>query len=302
MWLHNCHISIIATNQKWKRSLLSGALHWEVSLGKFRETYLRIIPGMVRNFCGKYQEFIQLLSLFFPSCKFPCGKHREGAQGFVFLTVMRKSQDSEVKQSWVWIPVLLFLSFKLLSSLILDMLVCQMGITIIPSFRNVVRVRYDFIIMANTGSWMVFLLPLLPFYIIFSAWQPEWSLSIANHIRLVPWWKASPSHSDLRSPYNGLQDLVPIPVPTSLPLAHSSLASLLFTLLIQGLFRFCLLCLEYSFPNYLPNDLLPHIHQISVQVSPSKWDHPNTPYVPNLTFLSSTNILYVYFSDCFLFS
>ena len=67
--------------------------------------------------------------------------------------------------------VLLFLSFKLLSSLILGMLICQMGITVSPSFRNVVRMRYDFIIMANTGSCMVSLPPPLSFYITVSTWQ-----------------------------------------------------------------------------------------------------------------------------------
>lgn len=39
-----------------------------------------------------------------------------------------------------------------------------MGMTAIPSFRNVVRMSYDFIIMANTGSCMVSLPVPLSFY------------------------------------------------------------------------------------------------------------------------------------------
>ena len=53
----------------------------------------------------KKKKKINLFSCFLyflqvPSCNFSCGKHRDGGRGFVFLTLVRKSQHSEVTQSW----------------------------------------------------------------------------------------------------------------------------------------------------------------------------------------------------------
>ena len=164
---------------------------------------------LIETFCKKKKKINNLFScfLYFPqvsSCKFSCGKHRDGGQGFVFLTLARKSQHSEVTLSWVWTLFLLFLSSNLLSPLILSTLICQMGITVIPSFRSVVGMRYDFLIMANTGSCMASLPLPLSSYIAVSTGQAEGLLPVVNHAQSVPWWKASHLTHDLCSLHNGL--------------------------------------------------------------------------------------------------
>ena len=79
------------------------------------------------------------------------------------------------------------------------MLICQMGMTAVPSLRNVARMSSDFIIMANTGSRVVSLPAPLSFYTTVSTWQSEGLLSAVNTPNQSPGETLPPNSWPLQS-------------------------------------------------------------------------------------------------------